>query len=180
MWLRPSKRLGKTGWFTRFQMSKQTSPKTAFSWSRKWSKNYNSCGFSGITALVWFYLLLSPSLACATPFSPSEDKARFCHPDYSEGRHEKEKERKIAHFLCLIRSDKLTVVPAIKKTATQCVLCSGSVTFLSHSIQKEQTVPWLRDGCIEAISKLHGRLMPCCHLRSSPPETSRRQDMIED
>lgn len=45
-------------------------------WKMKANKT-NSCDFSGITALVWFYLLLSTRLAWATPFSLSKTKPAF-------------------------------------------------------------------------------------------------------
>lgn len=173
VWVRPSKSLEKTGGFTHFQMSSQASPKTAFSWSLKLGKKYSFCDFPGIAALVSFYLLLITSSACTIPFSSTEDKAIKAMA--REGM--RKKKRWITSILCLIRSDKLSVVSAIKETVTQHVSCTGSVSFSSHSIQKEQAVPWLRDGCTEAVSELRGRLMPWYSLRLRRPQTSGTQDI---
>lgn len=138
-------------------------------WKMKANKT-NSCDFSGITALVWFYLLLSTRLAWATPFSPSEDKASFCHQGYSKGKDEKEKESTIVHFLCLLRSYKLTVVPAIKEAVTHAVdlLPFCHTVFRKNRLDSEMGTlrPYL--NC-----------MADSWLRSLPPETSRREDRLK-
>lgn len=71
------------------------------------------------------------------------------------------KERRIVNFLCLIRSDKLTVIPAIKETVTQCVSCGGSVTFLSHSKNRKNRLSL--DSEIGVLGPYLNCLADSCH-----------------